>query len=755
MRETYPPIARSTFGHSLSGATSFSRLIHKRSCCHDVHSETSPAKPRIMTVIKASGQSHKKVTILLNRHCTQTFEQLVSDIAEAMGHLHGKNECVKKLYTLKGKEVRSISDFYRGDDVFIAAGRDRITVSDIKRVLRELYPKNPYAWSLIQRHWCNSEKPPHGDNEMRFKNADFEHAEIAQSNRQTAKKMEDVRARVGQKERERAQKWEQERWARECRQLDEIRRQQNNDGSFERDKEEMEKYQINKKEKKHKNKEKVRGIEKDIEKYERGCKRMEEMKLLQIARTEWEDDRIEGTSKQKMSYVFKEIESREVARNRSKWKEDKCDTEGEQPLKNISREQKKIREERQTDKCDKAKLKRQQGRIEDHQWRTEDKLLSLRDESCKNTKQEDTKKCCCAQETSKDEEEQIWNDEEVEKGQNKPVKAIRIEQALIKEDHNIHSRETQLLVSRSQQSQPQREIEHYYEIGRTIGDGNFASVKECRLKSTEYEYAVKIIDKSKLKGKEVMIENEITIIKSLSHPHIVRFIEEFETKDEIYLIMEYIHGGDLFDAIADSVKFTESNAALMMDNLCDALAYIHKKNIVHRDLKPENLLVQHKADGSPTLKLADFGLAVKVTSPIFTVCGTPTYVAPEILSEKGYGLEVDMWATGVILYILLCGFPPFRSLERDQEELFEMIQLGEYEFLSPYWDSISDGAKDLVSKLLVVNPRNRYAAQQVLKHPWIWSAAKRNTHNLQREVSMNIGQHFRRFRRQEVLNSAT
>ncbi|GCC19533.1 serine/threonine-protein kinase DCLK3-like [Chiloscyllium punctatum] len=748
LQAIYPPIGRGTFGQSLSGATNRNTLLHKRGCCHAIHSDTIPAKPRIMTIIKASGQSHKKVTILLNRYCTQTFEQLISDIAEAMRHLHGKGECVKKLYNLKGKEVRSISDFYRGDDVFIAAGREQITMSDIKKVLRELYPKNPYAWSLIQRHWCHSEKPPYRRSEMRFKNA-----EVAQSEKQIAKKMEEVRTRVGQQERERARKWEQERWAREYRELDEIVRQQKNDGNFDRDKEEMDKYQINKKEKKHKSKEKSRGTEKDIETYERGGKRVEEMKILQVGRTEWEEDRIEANSKQKMSYEFKEVERREVARNRNKWKEDKCDIEGEQPMKNIRWEQKSIKEG-ETDKWDKVKPERQ-GQKEDHQWRTEDKSHALRDEDCKMSKQEDTKKCCCGQETSRDEEEQTWNDEEVEKAQNQPVKTIRMEQPFIKEDHSIHSRETQLLMSRPQQSQPRREIEHYYEIGRTIGDGNFALVKECRLRNTEYEYAVKIIDKSKLKGKEVMIENEIAIVRSLSHPHIVRFIEEFETEGEIYLIMEYIHGGDLFDAITDSVKFTENNAALMMDNLCDALAYIHRKNIVHRDLKPENLLVQHKADGSPVLKLADFGLALKVTSPIFTVCGTPTYVAPEILSEKGYGFEVDMWATGVILYILLCGFPPFRSLERDQEELFEMIQLGEYEFLSPYWDSISDGAKDLVSKLLVVNPRNRYTAQQVLKHAWIWSAAKRNTHNLQREVSMNIGQHFRRCRRQEILNSAT
>ncbi|NWR55159.1 DCLK3 kinase, partial [Bucorvus abyssinicus] len=299
------------------------------------------------------------------------------------------------------------------------------------------------------------------------------------------------------------------------------------------------------------------------------------------------------------------------------------------------------------------------------------------------------------------------------------------------------------------------DVEKHYEIGRTIGDGNFAVVKECRRCDSNQIYAMKIVDKSKLKGKEDMMESEILIIRSLSHPNIVSLIEVYETEAEIYLILEYVPGGDLFDAIIESVKFTEHDAAVMITDLCEALVYIHSKNIVHRDLKPENLLVQHNADKSTTLKLADFGLAKQVTKPIFTVCGTPTYVAPEILAEKGYGLEVDMWAAGVILYILLCGFPPFRSQDRDQEELFQIIQLGHYEFLSPYWDNISAAAKDLITRLLIVDPQKRYTARQVLQHPWIRTAGKTNSRNLQREVTINIERHFRAQRRKEVAHTDT
>ncbi|XP_009993295.1 PREDICTED: serine/threonine-protein kinase DCLK3 [Chaetura pelagica] len=321
------------------------------------------------------------------------------------------------------------------------------------------------------------------------------------------------------------------------------------------------------------------------------------------------------------------------------------------------------------------------------------------------------------------------------------------ERRVNKEDNKAQGLES---TSRRYAIKNRTDVEKHYEIGRTIGDGNFAVVKECRHCDSKQIYAMKIVDKSKLKGKEDMMESEILIIRSLSHPNIVSLIEVYETEAEIYLILEYVPGGDLFDAIIESVKFTEHDAAVMITDLCEALVYIHSKNIVHRDLKPENLLVQHNADKSTTLKLADFGLAKQVTKPIFTVCGTPTYVAPEILAEKGYGLEVDMWAAGVILYILLCGFPPFRSQDRDQEELFKIIQLGHYEFLSPYWDNISAAAKDLITRLLIVDPQKRYTARQVLQHPWIRTAGKTNSRNLQREVTINIERHFRAQRRKEV-----
>ncbi|XP_029919721.1 serine/threonine-protein kinase DCLK1 [Myripristis murdjan] len=263
------------------------------------------------------------------------------------------------------------------------------------------------------------------------------------------------------------------------------------------------------------------------------------------------------------------------------------------------------------------------------------------------------------------------------------------------------------------------DIERCYDIGHVVGDGNFAVVRECRRRDNGQTLAIKIIERSKLIGREHMMQNELSLLGSLSHPRVVRLFTHHHTHTHSYLVMELVTGGDLFEAIAKRGKFPEAEAALMVSDVSDALSYIHSKSIVHRDLKPENLLMELMADGSSRLKLGDFGLAMVVTEPIFTICGTPTYVAPEILSETGYGVAVDVWALGVILYILLCGFPPFRSRERDQEELFQLIKQGELHFLSPYWDPISEGARGLVRALLQVDPSVRLTAVQTLLHPWV------------------------------------
>ncbi|CAH8464265.1 unnamed protein product [Schistosoma bovis] len=228
-----------------------------------------------------------------------------------------------------------------------------------------------------------------------------------------------------------------------------------------------------------------------------------------------------------------------------------------------------------------------------------------------------------------------------------------------------------------------------YQVGRKLGDGNFAIVKLGKRRDTNDQYALKIIEKSKLTGKEAMLLNEIHILHHCRHPNIVRLYEEFETASEIWLVMEFIKDGDLFDGITQATKFTEPIAAGIVSDLASALFYLHCRSIVHRDLKPENILLLRQKNGQIRVKLADFGLALVVKKSMYTVCGTPTYIAPEILEESGYGLEVDMWALGIITYIMLCGFAPFRSTDRRQSKLFESIKRGHFVFLSPYWDNIS------------------------------------------------------------------
>ncbi|TNM93745.1 hypothetical protein fugu_001921 [Takifugu bimaculatus] len=213
-------------------------------------------------------------------------------------------------------------------------------------------------------------------------------------------------------------------------------------------------------------------------------------------------------------------------------------------------------------------------------------------------------------------------------------------------------------------------INEKYQIGKVIGDGNFAVVKECVERSTGQEYALKIIDKARCCGKEHLIENEVAVLRRVRHPSIIQLIEVDETPSQLFLVMELV-------------------------KVCEY------------------------PDGTKSLKLGDFGLATVVEGPLYTVCGTPTYVAPEIIAETGYGLKVDIWAAGVITYILLCGFPPFRSENNVQEELFDQILRGKLEFPSPDWDAISLPAKMLISQMLQVNVDSRFTAEEVLSHPWV------------------------------------
>ncbi|KAJ3216513.1 calcium calmodulin-dependent protein kinase type 1G [Dinochytrium kinnereticum] len=257
-----------------------------------------------------------------------------------------------------------------------------------------------------------------------------------------------------------------------------------------------------------------------------------------------------------------------------------------------------------------------------------------------------------------------------------------------------------------------------YELGDTLGTGAFSEVKVATERATGNKYAIKIVDKSKCKGKESMIETEVNILMRVRHENIIQLYEMFEIDSKIYLVMELVTGGELFDEIVKIGKYTEADAAKIVLKILQAIDYLHCEGIAHRDLKPENLLLSDRS-AQAKIMISDFGLS-KIFSDdevMRTACGTPGYVAPEVLRRQGYGREVDLWSLGVITYILLCGYPPF--YDQNNVELFKQIMAGRYEFDRPWWDNISDVAKDFIKKLLVLDPRQRFTARLALSHPFI------------------------------------
>ena len=267
-------------------------------------------------------------------------------------------------------------------------------------------------------------------------------------------------------------------------------------------------------------------------------------------------------------------------------------------------------------------------------------------------------------------------------------------------------------------------------MGKTLGQGSFATVKLATSKRDGGKWAIKIIKNQSLgPDDEAALRSEVEVLRSVSHPNIVELQEVFDCSSNFYMVMEVCSGGELFDRITEKDHYTELEAREALKQVAEGLEYCHDRNIVHRDLKPENLLysgVELNAEGAPLypdkeelLKLADFGLAkiLNDKTMLHTACGTPGYVAPEILMEIPYSCPVDMWSFGVIAYILLCGFPPF--YDDNNSALYRSIKSGKYDYPSPFWDDVSETARDFVDKLLVLDPVKRFTAKQALAHPFI------------------------------------
>lgn len=278
-----------------------------------------------------------------------------------------------------------------------------------------------------------------------------------------------------------------------------------------------------------------------------------------------------------------------------------------------------------------------------------------------------------------------------------------------------------------------------YIVTSTLGQGTFGKVKLAQHQETGVEYAIKILDKSDIKANELTlnVRREIAIMKALNHRNIVNLREVLSSKSKLYIVMDLVRGGELFEQIERRGELDTKLARKYFQQLVDGIDYCHRRGVCHRDLKPENLLV----DENGTLKITDFGVSsmkggVSGSDLLYTACGTPYYCAPEIINgaEEGYsGVKIDAWSCGIILYLLLTGTLPFQN--EDMTKLYEQINRCEVEY--PHW--MSDDAKDLISHLLTKDPSRRYSLEDVKRHPWFLVDYETNTADMNRLSGGNVG----------------
>ncbi|KAJ6247844.1 serine/threonine-protein kinase dclk3 [Anaeramoeba flamelloides] len=263
-------------------------------------------------------------------------------------------------------------------------------------------------------------------------------------------------------------------------------------------------------------------------------------------------------------------------------------------------------------------------------------------------------------------------------------------------------------------------FEDFYQVQEKVGDGTFSVVRKAQHKFTNKTYAVKILKKSQLDNQKQLIANEIEILGNLDHPNVIKMKEIFDTPKKIFIVMEYVSGGELFNKLQQVEKFSEHKTAKIIKMILLALQYLHKNKIVHRDLKPENLLYTEEND-EIIVKLTDFGLSKILSSRdmMTTACGTPYYVAPEIIKREPYGPSVDIWSTGVIIYVLLTGCAPF--YDDSIPKMFDKIKRGAVTFPLPEWDGLSKEVIEFIKRFLTVDVNKRITIEEALEHPWILS----------------------------------
>eukprot|EP01135_Chromosphaera_perkinsii_P005831 Nk52_evm20s367 gene=Nk52_evmTU20s367 len=266
------------------------------------------------------------------------------------------------------------------------------------------------------------------------------------------------------------------------------------------------------------------------------------------------------------------------------------------------------------------------------------------------------------------------------------------------------------------------EISENYDFGEVLGKGAFGVVRKLTHKGTNTPYAMKMMDKSKAGSSAVkQLEREITILKTVKHEYIVSLLEIFETSKKMYIVMECCSGGELMEYVASQPdkRLDEAGARTVIARLSSAIAYLHDKDIVHRDLKLENILLSTSDPKDPlNIKVTDFGLSeIKgKDSMMQTMCGTPIYMAPEVIDNMGYSQQCDVWSIGIIMYYILSGYFPFTGT--NEEELYSLILAAEIKFPKAPWSDISDSAKGLIGKMLLKDPAHRCTAKEISGHPW-------------------------------------
>uniref|UniRef100_A0A4W4DWY3 Protein kinase domain-containing protein n=1 Tax=Electrophorus electricus TaxID=8005 RepID=A0A4W4DWY3_ELEEL len=291
-------------------------------------------------------------------------------------------------------------------------------------------------------------------------------------------------------------------------------------------------------------------------------------------------------------------------------------------------------------------------------------------------------------------------------------------------------------------------IEEVFDILEVLGSGAFSEVFMVKERKTGKLFAMKCVKKKS--KRDVSLDNEIAVLRRIKHEHVVGLEDFYESLTHYYLIMQLVSGGELFDRILDRGTYSEKDASLVIRQVLEGVNYLHNNGIVHRDLKPENLLYYSQDDNSKIM-ISDFGLSKMEDNGIMsTACGTPGYVAPEVLAQKPYSKIVDCWSVGVITYILLCGYPPF--YEESETRLFSKIMKAQYEFDSPFWDDISESAKDFIRNMMQKNPKLRCTAEQALRHPWIMGNTARSQ-DIYHSVSMQIQKNFAKSKWKQAFNA--